>query len=675
MANPAAERILGATSAQMQGRTNVDVAWHCVRADGTDLPGEELPASVALRTGLELRGETVGVFTPDGRLSWLSVTAVPMFDGTPREVIGVVVSFTDVTADRAAADALRASEQQFRLAFDNAPIGMLVVSLRPGEVGRTLQVNEAFCRMLGYNAATEAESVLELSQPDWTHEDDRERDALLLRRLAEGDTDRVSFEKRYVNRHGQTVHAWVEGAVAYGPDSEPWYVIVHCLDVTDRKQAQDELRRLALTDSLTGLANRTLLDDRIRLALTRLRRNQGYVALLLIDLDRFKVVNDSLGHELGDSLLVEAARRLLAVTRAGTTVARLGGDEFVVFLDGLATADEAQVVARRLLATLREPYALPGSDEPMVTTASLGIAVTADPRRNAADLLREADLALYRAKDAGRDRSALFDDELKTRVVARLDAEHRLRRAIDGGHLVALHQPVIQLSDGAITGVETLVRIQDPDVGLLPPVAFIDVAEDTGLIVEVDAWIVEHAVGQFAQWQAAGLPTQHIAVNVSPRSLEEARFADVLGCALSRHGVEGMRVHVELTERSLLNSTAAAQRTLDALREMGVRVGIDDFGTGYSALAYLQRFALDFMKIDRSFVARLGTSVRDDAVVAAIIDLAHAHELEVIAEGVEEPGQLARLRSMGCDAAQGYLMGRPMRPEDVEALCRAGHTW
>jgi EAL domain-containing protein (putative c-di-GMP-specific phosphodiesterase class I) len=301
--------------------------------------------------------------------------------------------------------------------------------------------------------------------------------------------------------------------------------------------------------------------------------------------------------------------------------------------------------------------------------------VTADSRRSAADLLREADLALYRAKDAGRDRTALFDDELKTRVVARLDAEHRLRRAIDTGRLVAVYQPLIALYGGTVCGVEALVRIDDPDAGLLAPAAFIDVAEDTGLIVDIDAWVVGEAVAQLAAWEQAGLDVGHVAVNVSVRSLEELRFVDILRTALDVHGLEGRRVHVELTERSFLDDSAGAHRALTSLHEVGVEVGIDDFGTGYSALAYLQRFDLDFMKIDRSFVARLGTSVRDDAVVAAIVDLAHAHELRVVAEGVEEPGQLARLRAMGCDTAQGYLMGKPMRAEDVAALVRAGHTW
>jgi diguanylate cyclase (GGDEF)-like protein/PAS domain S-box-containing protein len=605
----------------------------------------------------------------DYRLLWNQVDVKADAEGAPRQLWGTA---QDITGREQFAEALAASEQHFRVAFDNAPIGMSMIGLVGETRGHYLRANDAFCRMLGY----EAHKIPSLSLAQLTHVDDVGRDTELFQRILGGETRSVAFEKRFRHRDGHTVFAWLTSAVAQDAQGNPLYLISHALDVTERRKEQAELERLALTDTLTGLANRTLLNDRLDQALARLHRETTCAALLLLDIDRFKLVNDSLGHQVGDALLVEVASRIEAVTRADATVARLGGDEFVVLAEGLRSPSESHAVAVRLLKVLRQPYTLsPGADS-IVATVSIGISVAESADRTPSDLYREADLALYRAKDAGRDQYALFDDALRARAVARLESESLLRRAVTEDLLVPLYQPIVDLQDGQIIGVEVLARIKDPDRGLVVPAHFIDVAEETGLIVEVDARMFELAVGQFARWSTTeGMSLRRMSANVSARSLEDPSFVDRLRRALAWYDVEGSSIRVELTERSLLTTNPAVRDSLRRIADLGIAVGLDDFGTGYSALAYLQRFHLHFLKIDRSFVGRLGQSARDDAVVAAVIDLAHAHELLVIAEGVETTIQLDRLRSMGCDRAQGYLMGRPMAADLVEELVRSEPRW
>jgi diguanylate cyclase (GGDEF)-like protein/PAS domain S-box-containing protein len=578
----------------------------------------------------------------------------------------------DVTEQANAAARLAASEEHFRVAFDNAPIGMSMISLGSETPGVYLRANRAFLEMTGYGCdELVGREILEI-----THPADRERDAALFRRLVVGETGLISFEKRYQRKDGSTLHAWLTSSVVKDRDGTPLYLVTHAIDITERLREQAELERLALTDTLTGLANRALLTDRLDQALARLHRTGGACAMLLLDVDRFKLVNDSLGHQVGDALLVEMAARIEAVTRADSTVARLGGDEFVVLVEGLRDVSSVHGIATRLLDTLRRPYDLGPAAESLVATVSLGISVATSAERTHVDLYREADLALYRAKDAGRDQYALFDDALRSRAVARLEAESLLRRALAEDTLVPLFQPMVDLTDGRVQAAEGLVRIAGEDGGLHLPAEFIDVAEETGLIVELDARMFELVVREYARLGAVSdVSLRRISTNVSARSLEDPTFVDRLQRALAWYAVAGSAIRIELTERSLLGTSVTVRQSLERIAALGVHIGIDDFGTGYSALAYLQQFPLQFLKIDRSFVSRLGASTRDDAVVSAVIDLAHAHELVVVAEGVETEEQLAALRRMGCDRVQGYLLGRPMRSADLEALLRADPRW
>ena len=597
--------------------------------------------------------------------AWTDVRRAP--DGSVSHLWGTAM---DVTEQAESAARLSTSEEHFRVAFENAPIGMTMISLAAEDHGRYLRANAAFESMVGRTS----DELVGIPLGELTHPDDRERDAGRFARLAHGENQTVAFEKRYLHRDGSVVHAWITSTVVHGEDGQPLYLVTHAMDISERLREQAELERLALTDTLTGLANRTLLNDRLDQALARLHRTGGVAAMLLLDIDRFKTVNDSLGHQVGDALLVEVAHRIEAVSRADSTVARLGGDEFVVLVEGLTSADAVHAVAARLLETLRRPYDLGPTAESLVATVSLGISVAHDATRSAGDLYREADLALYRAKDSGRDQYALFDDELRARADRRMTSERLLRRALAENLLVPVFQPIIDLATGQVRSAEALARIKDGD-RLVLPADFIDVAEETGLIVEVDARMFEHVAAEGARLLDAGTLLRRLTTNVSARSLEDPRFVQRVAKALTWYGVPGSMIRVELTERSLLATSPTVRESLARIQELGVEVGLDDFGTGYSALAYLQSFSLQFLKIDRSFVSRLGSSARDDAVVNAVIDLAHAHELVVIGEGVETEEQLAALRRMGCDHAQGYLMGRPMAASALDDLLRADPRW
>ena len=436
-------------------------------------------------------------------------------------------------------------------------------------------------------------------------------------------------------------------------------------DIGDRVEAQQELERSALTDTVTGLANRTLLIDRINQALKRLKRTPGLVGVLMLDLDHFKVINDTLGHQAGDAVLVSTARRLQAGARLDDTIARFGGDEFVVVVQGLSTLADLSACADRMVTALREPH-LVGSEE-VVATVSIGIAATSRPDHLPEDLLREADLAMYRAKDSGRDRHEVYGEALQARAAQRLVIERVLRNAISGGRLRVTYQPVVDLEAGFAVGAEALLRCGSINRGHSMPGPYLAVAEESGLLPIIDEWVRATAFAQVAGLRSSlgdrGL--KRIAVNVTARELVAADFTSRLAASLETAGLSGDDLSVEVTEQVILQTSNSAIGSLVELRGMGVHVGLDDFGTGFSSLTHLQALPLDFIKIDRSFVQRIASEVRSHAIVAAIIGLAHALDLRVVAEGVETQAQLRLLRDFGCDQGQGYLFARSLTPSGL----------
>jgi diguanylate cyclase (GGDEF)-like protein len=450
------------------------------------------------------------------------------------------------------------------------------------------------------------------------------------------------------------------------------------VDITKRKQAELALLRLAHSDSLTGLANRLRLGERIDAAVNRLHdpvrvsttpsAEETGLALLLLDLDGFKGVNDSFGHVTGDELLLAVARRLRACIRPVDVASRLGGDEFAVLLEDVTVA-EAMVIAERVLTATSSPFALQRST--VSISASIGLVLVHDAG-SSEDLVRDADVAMYRAKAEGKNRIVRFEPEMQERVLRQMQLENELRQSIDDQDFVLHYQPLIDLVTGAVVGVEALVRWQHPARGLLPPAQFVGLAEDTGLIVGLGRWVLERACLDAAGWQQVEGRSIGVSVNLSPRQLHDPSLVADIAAALETAGLSPQTLTVEITENLLLVDAELAASRLAELRSLGVRVAIDDFGTGYSSLAYLDRYPIDTLKIDRRFVAPLIERPRSAALVRTIVDLALALGVDAVAEGVETAEQATVLRSLGCHLAQGFHFGRPVPADEMSRLLHTG---
>ncbi len=438
-------------------------------------------------------------------------------------------------------------------------------------------------------------------------------------------------------------------------------------DAIERRRSEEEMRRQALHDPLTGLPNRTLFIDRLALALNQAARRRTSVAVLFLDLDRFKLINDSLGHGAGDELLGLIAMRLSQALRPGDTVARFGGDEFCVICDDLADPETAIGITQRMIASLEPPFELGASSQ--FVSASVGIAVASDPSRSAEDLVGEADAAMYRAKEEGRGGFELFDEVMRGHASERLRVENDLRRALEiGDELVARYQPIVTLDGGEIVGVEALVRWNHPERGLVPPGDFIAVAEESGAILAIGERVLRLACGEVARWNAtrAGRPLS-VSVNLSPRQVASPAIIATVAAVLDETGLDPAALTLEITEGVLVAESDATAQTLVDLKALGLRLVLDDFGTGYSSLAYLRRFPIDGLKIDRRFIAAMDTSTEDRTIVEAIVKMAAGLQIDVVAEGDETIEQANRLKRLGCLHAQGFYYARPMPPGDVAA--------
>jgi predicted signal transduction protein with EAL and GGDEF domain len=455
----------------------------------------------------------------------------------------------------------------------------------------------------------------------------------------------------------------------------------HLGRVVERIRAQEQIAHQATHDSLTGLANRLLFRDRLELALARAERHDSFAALLFLDLDRFKDVNDTLGHSVGDQLLRAVSDRLQAALRASDTfvrfgneeftLARFGGDEFVLLCEDLMSEAGAVRIAERVQKALAAPFTLGGNEH--VLTTSIGIVTTHGADRDAEVLLRDADIAMYRAKERGPGNWEIFDKTLRDRALERVATEQALRQALEGGELRLHYQPIVSLDDGAILSVEALVRWQHPGRGLLPPGQFIPIAEESALILQIGAWTLTEACEQARRWRtrlgdAAPLP---VTVNVSARQLGQPELPAIVRRALMDAGVSAGDLAIEVTETALIEDSGVPAASLLELKALGVKILLDDFGTGYSSLSHLQRFPIDALKIDRSFVMHLATGDDNCAIVRAIAAMASALGLEVVAEGVETAEQAAEVHALGCGMAQGFYFARPAPPDEIEALIRA----
>jgi diguanylate cyclase (GGDEF)-like protein/PAS domain S-box-containing protein len=568
------------------------------------------------------------------------------------EVTHVIASGIDITARRIVERQLGEARERFQQAFDNATIGMCLT----GTDRRFLQVNPALCKLLGY---TEAE-LLGKSVVEITHPDDRAATRASFRSMLAGEISIHQAEQRYLRANGEAMRVVVSSSAIRGRDGAPLYFVTQIEDVTARRAAEEKLVYQALHDSLTGLPNRVLLMQRLTEAL---QATEGSCGLLFVDLDGFKLINDSLGHDQGDQVLRETARRLQSGVHADDTVARVGGDEFVVLCRHLPVGSYAHDLAERLLQILAEPVEVAGVDT--VLTASVGIALAAPPGTKPAvdpeELIRNSDAAMYHAKSRGKNRVEVFDDTLRARTLERVSVETALRRAVREGGFRLDYQPIIDLASGRVVGVESLLRLEDPDRGLLSPKVFMEVAEETGLIVPIGDWVLSSACRQLARWRTDGSvpPEMKVAVNLSIRQVASPDLAGSVEAALAEAGLDPRLLALELTETVLIEADVAALRQLEHIRDLGVELGIDDFGTGYASLTYLKRLPVGFIKIDRSFVADMVDQASDREIVASVIGLGKSLGLTTIAEGVEDAAQLQALLELGCDQAQGYYFGRP----------------
>jgi diguanylate cyclase (GGDEF)-like protein len=448
----------------------------------------------------------------------------------------------------------------------------------------------------------------------------------------------------------------------------------------ERSLFEGRLAHEAHHDGLTGLANRTLFGELLEHALARVQRSGSALAVLFCDLDRFKVVNDSLGHDAGDALLTVIADRLERVLRPGDVVARFGGDEFTILCEDLDRSDAAAhvtAVAERVIDAIREPVNIGSENQEQFVSASIGIALAGTGKERPEDLLRDADAAMYRAKERGRGRWELFDQRMRDRAQARHEVENALHRAVARGEFTVYYQPVVALRSGVCIGVEALVRWLHPDRGLLTPGEFLHVADDTGLIIDIGGGVLDQACPEVAQWRRmlADGDEFRLRVNLSGRQLMHPETADLVAGVLARTGLRPDALCIEITETVLVEDLAAGVAAVNALKVLGVRVSVDDFGTGYSALDYLRRFPIDDVKIDRRFVGRLGRAPQDVAIVAAIANLGHALGVTVTAEGVETADQLTALRKLDVDAAQGFLFAPPQPAADLTARLLRPHSW
>jgi diguanylate cyclase (GGDEF)-like protein/PAS domain S-box-containing protein len=553
---------------------------------------------------------------------------------------------------------LRESEDRFRSLVQNSSDLTMVLG-----TGTITYASEASERLLGYTP----DQLVGRAPSDLVHPDDLGwlRDRIAADFASSAVAQPVELRVRRAD--GNWIH--LEAVVANLSDRPSVRgTVVNARDITERKQAEAALEHQALHDSLTGLPNRLLFLDRLDHAMTRAHRdNEAAPSVLFLDLDRFKLVNDGMGHDAGDELLAAVAGRLRSALRPGDTIARFGGDEFVLLIESVIDRARAEEVANRVLACFEEPFRIDGED--LLVSASVGVAMF-DPEHTAAELVRDADAAMYRAKAQGRGRMQMFDATTREHELQRVHTENALRNALEHDELRVFYQPIFRLRDLQPVGVEALVRWQHPARGLLPPSEFIDVAEDSGLIVPLGAWVLAESCRQVVEWNRE-LPVDgplSLSVNLSARQLGEPGLVDSVATILRDAGIDPAQVDIwlEVTETLVLRDPETAATRLAELQALGVRLAVDDFGTGYSSLSYLRRFPVSALKIDRAFVAGLGHSSEDEAIVVAMVRLAHALGLEVVAEGVESEVQLTRLRDIGCDFAQGFLLQVPLPADQLE---------
>lgn len=564
----------------------------------------------------------------------------------------ILSSIRNITERKRAQQTLAESEERFRVAFEEAPVGVALI----GMDSRFLRVNLALCDMFGYAE----EDLLSLTSYDLTLTQDHAASEEWMARQERWGAHHDTMELRFVRRDGSIIWASVGAALVEDATGQPSHWVCHYQDITERRALEERLKHQALHDPLTGLPGRELLTDRLDRALASARRGGGSVAVLFVDVDNLKLVNDSLGHEAGDRLLRGVSERLRGCLREEDTVSRFGGDEFVILLGSTGSGEEALLAARRILRELEKPLYVDDYEIPVAV--SVGVASGPSPDESAGDLIRHADAAMYRAKAAGGGGYATFDPQMDREDLERLELSADLRHAIERDELRVHYQHKVDLATGGVAGWEALLRWEHPRRGMIPPGTFIPLAEETGLIASIGRWVLEAACEQARVWRERypKEPGQFMSVNLSARQFADPALEKEIARILHETGLPTQALDLEITERVLVEDEVSEFTRIREIKELGLTFSLDDFGTGYSSLSSLKQLPVDYIKIDRSFVERVPGDAPDEAFITAMVSLARALGLSVVAEGIESEAQYRRLRELGCDYGQGYHFAPPL---------------
>ncbi|MCU1244227.1 MAG: sensor diguanylate cyclase/phosphodiesterase, partial [Acidobacteria bacterium] len=631
--NDGAERIFGYTRAEAVGRSITLII-------PPELFDEERTILDRLRRGERIEHyETVRV-ARDGRRLDISLTVSPIRNAGG-QIVGASKVARDITERKRAEETLRTQSTAMTASMDG--IGILDEHLQ------FTYLNDALAKLYGYR---DTETLLGRPLFDLYETDEKER--LVTQILpAVQQRGRWRGEANGKKRDG-TVFPQEISITSIDAGG----VVCVVRDITERTYAEEQIKHLAYHDALTGLPNRLLFKDRLTVALSHAQRERTRLAILFLDLDRFKVINDSLGHNIGDQLLQAVAARVSSCVRESDTVARLGGDEFTLLLPNLLRSDDAAPIAQKILEAVRYPFHIEGRE--FFITTSIGISLYPEDGTDAETLIKNADTAMYQAKEQGRDNYQLFNAFVNAKALQRIALEHGLRRALQNDELEVHYQPIFDFRSGRITGMEALLRWNHPDMGVVPPAVFIPIAEATGTMVPIGLWAMRRACEQAKTWHDSGFRNLSLAVNLSVTQLQQADLVPRVHDVLAETGLPPRLLELEITESSAMQSPEGSIRTLYELKKLGIRISLDDFGTGHSSLSYLKRFPIDTLKIDQSFVRDITSDPDTAAIVTAIIAMAHSLRLKVIAEGVEFTDQANFLKRYGCDQMQGYLIRAPV---------------
>jgi diguanylate cyclase (GGDEF)-like protein/PAS domain S-box-containing protein len=639
---------------------------HVIEFESLKHPDDQLWVAEATRLALRERRAfdlEYRLIHADGAVRWIWDRGMGVFDAQGN-VLAIEGLMHDVTSRKEAEQGLREAERRYRGLFDNALEGIFRTTMD----GRYLGANPALANIYGFASPDELMATLQNIGSQLYVDPERRQEFM---RIITSRGSVSGFESQVYRKNGEVIWISENARVIIEDDGRPQGYEGTVEDITDRKLYQSRIEQQANFDPLTGLANRSLLQDRLKQAILTAANYHTRLAVAFVDLDRFKFINDSLGHHVGDELLKTMAARLLGCVHERDTVARLGGDEFVLLLNSSGSAEEVRLVLERMLTAVTQPWMTEHGEYQI--TCSIGVALYPEDGADAQTLLKHADSAMYRAKDSGRNHFQFFTREINTVMTERLEIEGKLRRALERDQFQLHYQPRVDLASGRILGAEALIRWYIPGEPPILPERFIALAEETGLITPIGKWVLHSACAQNKAWQDLGLPPVVVSVNVSARQFRSNNFVRSVAESLQETGLAACYLEIELTE-SVMHDAPQLVAMLGELKRLGVQIAIDDFGTGYSSLSSLKRFPVDRLKVDRSFVEHIATDPDDAAIVRTVIALGRNLELKVVAEGVETGDQMQFLREHACDEVQGFYFSRPVPPEQLENLLRVVAT-